>query len=150
MADTPRPAAIATVLPVASAVTVTTPASVSEESSMNASVRLSNTFTVTAPAKATDVLELLLNDNAKAPEIAVLSVSLVARTSRPSLLTTTARRRKASAVSSMMLTETLPETAIPHLVPAGVSVAFADASALAVLVPAAASVPVPIVPVLVA
>ncbi len=146
----PIPAATAVVVHKASAATVTAPAWVSEVLSTTASVVVFTRLTDTAPASPTDVLPLSFNDSANAPAIAVFFVSFLARTSTPLLLVTIARVIDALAVSSTTLTETLPEIASPHLLPAGVSAALAEALGLAVFVPAAASVPVPILPVLVA
>jgi hypothetical protein len=122
----------------------------SDESSIWACVKFFTRFTVTAPANPTEVLPLSFSDRANAPEIAVLFVSFLARTSTPLLRVTIALLSDALDVSLTMLTETLPEIASPHLLPAGVSFALAESLGLAVFVPAAASVPVPIVPELVA
>ena len=149
-AEAPIPAATAVVVHEASASTVTAPASMSDESAISACVALVTRFTVTAPANPTEVLPLSFSDRANAPDTAVFIVSFLARTSTPLLRVTIALLSDALDVSLTMLTETLPEIASPHLLPAGVSFALAESLGLEVFVPAAASVPVPIVPELVA
>ena len=115
LAEPPKPAAMAIIVPSADALTSTAPTSVKVELAMYASVSISSRLTVTAPARPSDLFSL--DDQAKPPETAMSPVASVALTSTPPTSVRAALLIDASVRLSSTLTETLPDTAMPYFWP---------------------------------
>ncbi len=122
LAEPPKPAATAMIVPSADALTFTAPTLVKVELAMYASVSISSRLTVTAPARPRDLFSL--DDHAKPPETAMSPVVSVALTSTPPTLVSEPLLIEASVKLSSTLTDTLPDTAMPYFWPPLLSCEF--------------------------
>ena len=112
--DPPSPAATETMLAEPAAVTVTAPTLVSVAFWMKACVRLVTRFTVTAPARPTFFAESFeFVEIAAPPETATINGEFFADIVTPPACVNEMPRMMASLVSSIVLTDTLPDTACP-------------------------------------